>query len=364
MIKVIKLKNFKPFADCEIPLSPLTLLMGENGAGKSSVFQSILVLKQSADTGAMANGEIALNGVLCELGTGRDALHQGAEIEEIAFELVMNDNEVVAKVGYAGDLDALPVEISDADISAIADMQLTYLQAERVGPRLINPHVRAAALKRQMGSKGEGSFAVLSQFRDKTLEENDPRVSQIETKSVGDAFQYYIAKISKNARVDFSDYGDVDGIGVRYTFSAAGAVPGDPIRPTNVGFGISYVAPIVVACLVAEPGDVLMIENPEAHLHTSSQRSVMHLLALTAAAGVQVLVETHSRELYHWLRNQTLSGGVPVGLSQITYIESDRTSGSVKSICHTNRPGIDNLTNWPSSFAEEFGSPTDLIAPI
>ena len=51
MIKNIKLKNFKVFEDEDIELAPLTLITGINGMGKSSVIQSLLLLKQSYEIG-------------------------------------------------------------------------------------------------------------------------------------------------------------------------------------------------------------------------------------------------------------------------------------------------------------------------
>jgi hypothetical protein len=45
----------------------------------------------------------------------------------------------------------------------------------------------------------------------------------------------------------------------------------NPYRPTNVGFGLTYVLPVVLACLTAQPDAMLLLENPEAHLHPRGQ---------------------------------------------------------------------------------------------
>ena len=60
-------------------------------------------------------------------------------------------------------------------------------------------------------------------------------------------------------------------------------------RPINVGFGLTQVLPIIVAALAAKEGDLLLIENPEVHLHPAGQAMMGEFLAEVAAAGVQVL---------------------------------------------------------------------------
>jgi len=80
------------------------------------------------------------------------------------------------------------------------------------------------------------------------------------------------------------------------------------LRPTNVGFGITYAFPIVVAVLSAKTGDTLLVENPEAHLHPGGQFKIGRMLALTAAGGVQVFVETHSEHVLNGARIAVKNG--------------------------------------------------------
>lgn len=73
-------------------------------------------------------------------------------------------------------------------------------------------------------------------------------------------------------------------------------------RPQNVGYGLISVLPIFAACLGAKPGDLLLIENPEAHLSPSGQSEMGIFLARTAAAGIQVILETHSDHVLNGVR--------------------------------------------------------------
>ncbi|NJO02818.1 MAG: AAA family ATPase [Bacteroidia bacterium] len=73
-------------------------------------------------------------------------------------------------------------------------------------------------------------------------------------------------EISKNVNVLVDEYGT--GFQLKYRFNLEGGeFPTQEFRAENVGFGISYTLPIIVAILSAKPNSLLLIENPEAHLH-------------------------------------------------------------------------------------------------
>ncbi len=74
------------------------------------------------------------------------------------------------------------------------------------------------------------------------------------------------------------------------------------MRAPNMGFGVSYSLPIVLAGLFAPVGGLLIIENPEAHLHPAGQSRMGTFLATLAGDGVQVLVETHSDHVLNGIR--------------------------------------------------------------
>ena len=100
-------------------------------------------------------------------------------------------------------------------------------------------------------------------------------------------------------------------------------------RPTafhsalNTGFGISYVLGLVVTILSAKPGSLILIENPEAHIHPSGQAALMRLISLAAANGVQIILETHSDHiingaLVNWKLNE-----LDRGLLSVYYFDRD-----------------------------------------
>jgi predicted ATPase len=364
VLSSIKLRNFKAFSDQTFPLAPLSLFMGENGAGKSSVIQSLLLLRQSMDSGDLVGRSLNLNGHLCSIGAGVDLLRQGADEEEITVELTNSEGLVSTyDFGYDPAADRLPMLSRNVVLPEMSHETFTYLTAERMGPRLTNPRLMAKAAKRDMGIHGEGALAVLEEFRAHILDANDPRRRGL-SGSLEELFQSYLRDISPNARVELKSYNQVDSIGSSFSFTAAGGLPGLPFRPTNVGFGLSYCLPILVACLVATPGSMLVIENPEAHLHTKSQRAVCDLLVRTAQAGTQVLIETHSREFFHWLRNRASDGSIPSNIGCMNYLEASDVGGQRVSRCSSLTSLDESLLGWPQNFFDAYGSPTDLIAPV
>ena len=91
MLAHLGLLNFKCFARLELDFAPITLLCGLNGMGKSSAIQALLVLRQSYELRALREGMLVLGDRLADIGTGRDALFEGAETDVIEFSLRRDD---------------------------------------------------------------------------------------------------------------------------------------------------------------------------------------------------------------------------------------------------------------------------------
>ena len=94
MLRSIEIENFKCFERMKLACTPLTLLSGLNGTGKSSIFQALLVLRQSLNSGELHRGRLILNGDLVDLGTSRDILHDDAEYEALTFVLKLDGSVV------------------------------------------------------------------------------------------------------------------------------------------------------------------------------------------------------------------------------------------------------------------------------
>ena len=87
MIQNLIIQRFKCFKNQMIKFGPLTLLVGANASGKSTVIHSLLLLKQSYQTGALRAGQLSLNGRLISVGTAKDVLYSQSEEDSITFSL-------------------------------------------------------------------------------------------------------------------------------------------------------------------------------------------------------------------------------------------------------------------------------------
>jgi predicted ATPase len=63
--------------------------------------------------------------------------------------------------------------------------------------------------------------------------------------------------------------------------------------------------PVIVSILASEEGDLILIENPEAHIHPYGQAKLAELICLAANAGVQLIVETHSDHIINGILVQS-----------------------------------------------------------
>ena len=312
MLDRIILQNFKAFEEVEIELGALTLLSGLNGSGKSTILQAIGLLRQSFDARFLLEGSLALNGELVELGTGRDVLYQQFDTPEIVVALgehVDGEDKVYLWRAPAGsDADVLPCaekpkegELPLLDLFAQGSQ---FLRADRITPAVTFPKSQNAVRQQLfLGARGEFTAHFLLEFGEHITTSEIVR-SADEPKAVSLIAQVnaWMQEFSPGVRVEPASVPMTDLVRLMFSYRGEGAAYGDPLRPTNVGFGLTHALPVVTACLAAQPATMLIAENPEAQLHPRGQSMMGRLLALTAANGVQVVVETHSDHVLNGIR--------------------------------------------------------------
>ena len=129
----------------------------------------------------------------------------------------------------------------------------------------------------------------------------------------------------------------------------------DFYRPTHTGFGLTQVLPIVVASLSAGRDDLLLIENPEVHLHPAGQAAMGKFLAEVAKAGVQVIIETHSDHVLNGIRRAVKSRVLSSDSVALHFFRprDDRQQDlpQVESPCLDDRGNVDS---WPEGFFDQF----------
>jgi predicted ATPase len=385
MIESFRLRNFKCFADESVALGALTLLTGLNGAGKSSVLQGMLLLRQSFQQGLLGLGRLALNGDLVQLGTAQDALYGYAEEERIGFDLLAHEVPPQSWTFiYNKDADVLATEeassapegglgsaVRNAAAGRPARMSLfgdsfQYLCAERVGPRTsFATSDFLVREQRQLGIRGELTAHFLSTFGKKQRVAPGPLLrTDAPSSDLLAQVEAWLDFISPGTRIQLTSHRAMDAVQLGYQFVSGRDVT-DVYRPTNVGFGLTYTLPILVAVLSAAPGALLLLENPEAHLHPRGQARMGELLALVASTGVQVIVETHSDHVLNGVRVAVHDGKLTPGSVRLHFFE--RKDAGERAIHQIVSPRMDRdgrIDQWPAGFFDEWDAALDkLLAP-
>lgn len=356
MLRQVSLANFKCFAQLQLDLASLTLLCGVNGMGKSSVLQALLVLRQSAAARVLQRGHLILDGDLADLGTGRDALCEFAGEEVITFGLRSDHAEAPLKISfdYAREADQLHVRGTPRDLLGPWEAWppfsgLHYVAAERIGPRKIHEQSDTAVIHGALGARGEHTMNYLDAHRNDILDIDDPRRGAAGTGRHRDVVDYWLQEVTPGAELKIERIQDADALIGGFTFARPGDVETRRYRATNVGFGLSYALP-VIAALLAPAGSLCLIENPEAHLHPRGQTRMAELAARAAAAGVQVLAETHSDHFLDGVRIAVLDGLLAPDETRFHYFKQEDGQAVVQT------PQIDaegRLSSWPDGFFDQ-----------
>ena len=375
MLTRIDLRLFKCFESLKLPLRPLTLLSGANASGKSSVMQALVLLHQTM-RGHEWSSRLMLNGAAVRLGAVADVVDQvhgrrdygialldddaawfqwefEGERDEMSMAVRRVHGETTAGEGW--DVDGsqplhylLPTPASDQSLTGRL-RGLTYLTAERLGPRELyvfdDPQLTPV-----VGPRGEYAVSVLYSGRDiRVLDElainNVPptRFRQVEAR-MARFFPSCVLAIERVPRAN------VATLGIRIS---AGT---DFHRPVHSGFGLTQVLPVVVAAVSANKGDLLLIENPEVHLHPAGQAAMGEFLSEAAAAGVQVVLETHSDHVLNGIRRAVKSQMLASGDVVLHFFRprlGDGTSGKPQ----VQSPILDaegNIDSWPDGFFDQF----------
>ncbi len=377
MINHLQLTNFKAFAAVDIRLARFTLLSGLNSSGKSTVLQALALLRQGQ--GFLQDvdefGGLPLNGDLVDLGTGKDILHEdfatepGAE-PEIGFRVTSTSNlSYECRVRYGREDDYLQLNyLTPSSIDEISqngeglsDFTLfnpgfQYLRADRINPSTTYPRSEQISVRRRfLGTRGEYTTNFLRHYQDEPV-----RSAALHDKGATprllDQTEAWMSEICPGTRIHATAIEQTDLVRLGFQFTRAHQLTSDVRRPTNVGFGLTYVLPVIVACLTASPGSLVLIENPEAHIHPQGQSAMARLTCAAAAIGAQVVVETHSDHILNGVRLAVKHGDLSAQDVALHYFKREDDG------IHIDSPamGPDGmLSRWPRGFFDEWDRSLD-----
>ena len=169
----------------------------------------------------------------------------------------------------------------------------------------------------------------------------------------------WMAEITPGIKIKATTQKQYNSATLSYSF-IQGTERTTEFKPQNVGFGLTYALPVVTAILRAQSGDLVIIENPESHLHPAGQAMVGKLCCLAASKGVQFFIESHSDHFLNGVRvaiKKELIKNVDVSLF---FMERPFEQANHSSIIHN--PAIDSngrLEYWPQGFFDEWDKQLD-----
>ena len=173
MITQLKIENFKSHKNTDLQLRNLILLTGVNGCGKTSIIQSLLLMRQSFLKGRLAEG-LDLNKPLCSVGIAHDALYRLAKNGILSFEFKdessniyqlkfnaehnLNDSFII-KHNYSPNI--VPEELIKL---SLFNNDFQYISASRWGGRSAFPKETYAAETQKQISLDDGQGELVAQF--------------------------------------------------------------------------------------------------------------------------------------------------------------------------------------------------------
>lgn len=364
MITELKLQNFKCFGDeTSFKFSRFNVLYGKNGRGKSTAIQSLLLLGQNVRIKDSFINNLSLKGAYIDLGNYKDVTNRynGAEAL-IRFEVASDVDNVLkltfgaSEVGptmihledaWSGDthlVSSVGTELEDSEetrnssaMSGIrileAFKQLRYVATGRRGP--VNYEERYDDFtKDDIGASGERLINALAKCTNPFIED----------------FQNALSFILSGATVKLSEDNNVDHIDMLLDSCDESA----GFKPSNVGFGYSFVMPIVFQLLSADRNTTVIVENPEAHLYPGAQsRLIEWMVSVAGSKNLQVILETHSDHIINGLRISVKQKKLNRNDVMIQFVDrEDNTKTPSVQIIRMDQNGT--LSDNPADFMDEW----------
>lgn len=322
MINQLEITGFKSFVNETIEFQGLTLLTGLNSSGKSSVIQALLMLEK------VSKGE---KNILLEGHGDFDELKNPFEIDAVGLVAAVDNGEVKIEK-------CIPI-IPSSDTKF---PKIIYISANRFGPEVSLPIIPNDLT---LGSKGENLLNIIKEYTDEPL---NPLLRHVNSQgfTFGFNLEAWLGVISPGVKFDYSIQKESDS-----SFSLFNSH-----RSKNVGFGLSYALPVITALLLGSntPNSLVIIENPEAHLHPKGQTEMAKLISLCVQAGTQVIIETHSDHLFNGIRIQAKNDLTKTFAKKVKlyWFELDKNNNTQVSESTLDNNG--RLNHWPEGLFDQF----------
>lgn len=317
MIDTIRVVALKSIKDLTVKCSKLNLFVGTNSSGKSTFLQALLLLTQQE-----------LNGKYISIGDFREVRNYYMPNDSIRIEIIEKNKTKPAWIEFIEDKEkeaynirtsmdeTFVFEIMETDECIdpeqtdflVDEFGFHYLSCHRIGVNDI--YAKNMLNESDFGIDGEYALAYLLKNESEVVPD-ELVVKDIDvTNSLLEQVNYWLNYIVGTTLL-INDIKKTNYLQVKYNNNPANASSEALYcRPINVGSGISYLISIIISCLGAESDSIIIIENPEIHLHPKAQSKLCDFIYFVSKAGRQLFVETHSDHIFNGLRVGVATGKI------------------------------------------------------
>lgn len=248
------------------------------------------------------------------------------------------------------------VIVSQARLSLVrAFNKISYLGPLREEPREF--YYQEDELVDDIGNKGENAAYIMALKAKEKVEcpllpcyDDGRLIVATEAMSFEEAVNYWLCDVFGLAEKIKSERSKTNSrIHTVKIQNKSGAI----IPITHVGFGVSQVFPIIVEGLRAQPGSLIILEQPEIHLHPRVQSLLFDFSIALGSRRVRLMVETHSDHFINRLRRRVAeddSNSIANGIG-LMFVSTDEQGSSINEL---NLTDFGTLTRWPSGFFDQY----------
>ena len=406
MITEFRAENFKSWEDTgKIDFAPLTGFFGANSSGKTSILQVLLMLKQTVERPPDWNNPLDFGdeSSLVNLGGFGDVIYRHRQNLSLGITVSWNLPEKLTIEFLIGGSDyrietqtlSFSTSIVKIDKHSVTAKSFTYgiggrhfsidwspdknrisHDAERVF--LSGPLFRCYGVRSKSPSNPKRSFWRFEEAFEKLFSRicylgprrEYPRPHYIwegtHPEGVGQHGREMVSALF-SARIQLLDLdeqvprwlqrlGLIDSYRLvavseyedGYEFLVTKHKGGPEVRLTDVGFGVSQILPVLILCYYVQEGSILILEQPEAHLHPNVQSKLADVfIDVVKRRNVQIILESHSEHLLHRLTRRIAEGKLSAGSTELYSCQINDGTSEIEPL---KMDEYGNVSNWPRDF--------------
>ena len=398
MITELTTRNFKSWEDTgKLRFAPLTGLFGANSSGKTSILQVLLMLKQTVERPSDWNEPLYFGDEesLVNLGNFDAVIHKHKQDLSLNISVSWKSSTVADinkyirfhNLKFPSHVEMLPPSQGDRapseEISFSTNIAPTAMNNFYYETDLYRLNVEQPDLFRCYGLRGgqtqtveissrfEGDFEnlfsrilYLGPLREHprpryTWDGDHPKgIGQDGKKAISALLSGRVRHFSIDEQIlswlqqleliNSYDLRPLSDTGRDYEFLVKQYKGGPEVRLTDVGFGVSQVLPVLILCYYAPEGSILILEQPEAHLHPKVQTELADVLIdVVENRNLQIILESHSEYLLSRLQRRIAEKEIAAADTALYFCEIKDGTSEIEQL---NVDEYGNIRNWPQDF--------------